>query len=65
MSCFLDPIAAARADVEGMGLKNTGGYIFYDGNNGNWLDPSKHGGPAVPVHPGGGAGTNRVLMKSC
>lgn len=32
---------AARADVEGMGLKNTGGYIFYDGNNGNWLDPSK------------------------
>ena len=33
--------AAARADVEGMGLKNTGGYIFYDGNNGNWLDPSK------------------------
>ena len=40
MSCFLDPIAA-RADVEGMGLKNTGGYIFYDGNNLNWLDPSK------------------------
>ena len=40
MSCFLDPIAA-RGDVEGMGLKNTGGYIFYDGNNGNWLDPSK------------------------
>ena len=40
MSCFLDPIAA-RADVEGMGLKNTGGYIFYDGNNENWLDPSK------------------------
>ena len=40
MSCFLDPIAA-RADVEGMGLKNTGGYIFYDGNNENWLDPAK------------------------
>ena len=40
MGCFLDPIAA-RADVEGMGLKNTGGYIFYDGNNLNWLDPSK------------------------
>ena len=40
MSCFLDPIAA-RADVEGMGLKNTGGYIFYDGNNLNWLDPNK------------------------
>lgn len=40
MSCFLDPIAA-RADVEAMGLKNTGGYIFYDGNNLNWLDPGK------------------------
>lgn len=40
MSCFLDPIAA-RADVENMGLKNTGGYIYYDGNDMNWLDPSK------------------------
>ena len=40
MSCFLDPIAA-KADVEGMGLKNTGGYIFYDGNDLNWLDPGK------------------------
>lgn len=40
LACLLDPIAA-RADVEGMGLKNTGGYIFYDGNNLNWLDPSK------------------------
>ena len=40
MSCFLDPIAA-RADVEGMGLKNTGGFIYYDGNNQNWLDPNK------------------------
>ena len=42
---MVNPLAkaaiAARADVEGMGLKNTGGYIFYDGNNGNWLDPSK------------------------
>ena len=42
LSCLLDPIAA-KADVEGMGLKNTGGYIFYDGNNLNWLDPSKSG----------------------
>lgn len=42
ISCLLDP-RAARADVEGMGLKNTGGYIFYDGNNLNWLDPSKTG----------------------
>lgn len=42
ISCLLDP-RAARADVEGMGLKNTGGYIFYDGNNLNWLDPAKTG----------------------
>ena len=40
ISALLDPVAA-RADVEGMGLMNTGGYIFYDGNNLNWLDPSK------------------------
>ena len=38
ISCFHDP-KAANADVEGMGLKNTGGYIFYDGNNSQWLDP--------------------------
>lgn len=40
LSCFHDPIAA-NSDVEGMGLKNTGGYIFYDGNNSQWLDPAK------------------------
>ena len=40
LSCFHDPKAANR-DVEGIGLKNTGGYIFYDGNNSQWLDPSK------------------------
>lgn len=40
LSCFHDPLAA-NADVEGMGLKNTGGYIFYDGNNSQWLDPAK------------------------
>ena len=38
--CFHDPKAANR-DVENMGLKNTGGYIFYDGNNSQWLDPAK------------------------
>ena len=38
IACFHDP-KAANADVEGMGLKNTGGYIFYDGNNSQWLDP--------------------------
>lgn len=40
ISCLLDPVAA-KADTEGMGLKNTGGYLFYDGNNENWLDPAK------------------------
>lgn len=39
-SCFRDS-RAAKSDVEGMGLKNTGGYIFYDGNNEQWLDPAK------------------------
>ena len=38
IACFHDP-KAANADVEGMGLKNTGGYIFYDGNNSQWMDP--------------------------
>ena len=42
LSCFLDPKAANR-DIEGMGLKNTGGYIFYDGNNTQWLEPAKEG----------------------
>ena len=40
ISCFRDP-RAANGDVEGRGLKNTGGYIFYDGNNQQWLDPAK------------------------
>lgn len=40
IACFHDP-RAATSDVEGMGLKNTGGYIFYDGNNSQWLDPGK------------------------
>ena len=40
LSCFHDPKAANR-DVENMGLKNTGGYIFYDGRNSQWLDPAK------------------------
>ena len=40
LACLQD-IKAANADVEGRGLKNTGGYIFYDGNNSLWLDPSK------------------------
>ncbi len=40
MACLQD-FKAANANVEGRGLKNTGGYIFYDGNNSLWLDPSK------------------------
>lgn len=40
ITCFRDPIASS-GDLEGMGLKNIGGYIFYDGNNDRWLDPAK------------------------
>lgn len=40
ISCFLDG-AAARSQVKELGLENTGGYIFYDGNSKNWLDPGK------------------------
>ena len=43
LSCLRDSVTA-RANVDAMGLKNTGGYLFYDGNNENWLDPAK---PAV------------------
>lgn len=42
LSCLADPIAS-RAELESMGLKNTGGYIFYDLYSGTWLDPSKEG----------------------
>lgn len=40
LSCLQDD-RASRADISGKGLKNTGGYLFYDGNSKNWLDPSK------------------------
>lgn len=40
IACFRDPVAS-NGDLEGMGLKNTGGYIFYDGDNDRWLDPAK------------------------
>ncbi len=40
VGCLLDGVAA-QSNVEELGLKNTGGYIFYDGNNHNWLDPAK------------------------
>ena len=40
LSAFHDPEAAVD-DVEGMGLENTGGFIFYDGNNSQWIDPAK------------------------
>jgi hypothetical protein len=40
LSCLRDPVAA-KAKLDAMGLKNTGGYVFYDANNENWLDPAK------------------------
>lgn len=40
LACFRDAIASSD-DLEGVGLKNLGGYSFYDGNNDRWLDPSK------------------------
>lgn len=40
IACFRDPIAAS-AELESMGLKNTGGYVFYDRNGDRWLDPAK------------------------
>jgi len=40
IGCFHDS-AAANSDVEALGLKNTGHYIFYDGKNTQWLDPGK------------------------
>lgn len=42
LGCLHDS-RAANADVEGRGLKNTGGYIFYDKKNTQWLDASKPG----------------------
>ena len=40
ISCFRDS-KAANTDVDGMGLMNVGGFIFYDGANSQWLDPAK------------------------
>lgn len=40
LSCLRDG-GAARENPTAMGLENTGGYIFYDGGNENWLDPGK------------------------
>ena len=40
ISCFLDG-QTARSQVKELGLENTGGYIFYDADNRNWLDPGK------------------------
>lgn len=42
ISCFHDSVYS-NANMDGAGLKNTGGYIFYDGNNTQWLDPGKEG----------------------
>ena len=40
ISCFHDPKAANR-ETETMGLMNHGGFVFYDANNSQWLDPAK------------------------
>lgn len=40
ISCLHDP-RAANSHVRNLALRNTGGYIFYDGNNSQWLDPTK------------------------
>ena len=40
ISCFRDAKAANR-EPEAMGLMNTGGFLFYDGSNSQWLDPAK------------------------
>ena len=39
-TCFHD-FKTANANMESMGLKNTGGRIFYDGDYTTWLDPAK------------------------
>lgn len=41
-SCLHDP-RTANSNVRNLALRNTGGYIFYDGNNSLWLDPAKPG----------------------
>lgn len=40
ISCFHDPKAANR-EPEDLGLMNQGGFLFYDANNSQWLDPAK------------------------
>ena len=40
LSCFRDEFYST-ANLDGAGLKNTGGYIFWDGANQRWLDPAK------------------------
>lgn len=40
LTCFHD-FKTANANMNSMGLKNTGGRIFYDGDYTTWLDPAK------------------------
>jgi len=40
LTCLQDPIVS-RERLDEMGLKNTGGYVFYDLYSGTWLDPTK------------------------
>ena len=64
ISCFLDG-QSARSQVKELGLENTGGYIFYDGANQNWLDPGK---PAAReyllelIRQAAGAGFDEILL---
>ncbi|MBE6995217.1 MAG: hypothetical protein E7429_00565 [Ruminococcaceae bacterium] len=40
ITCFSDPKAAGYAGAD-RALKDTDGYVFYDGNNRPWMDPGK------------------------
>ena len=64
IACFRDSIASS-GDLEGMGLKNTGGYVFYDGNNDRWMDPGKPAARQYLIDLATGcavAGFNEILL---
>lgn len=64
ISCFLDG-QSARSRVKELGLENTGGYIFYDGANQNWLDPGKEAAREyllALIREAAGAGFDEILL---
>ena len=64
ISCFLDG-QNARSRVKELGLENTGGYIFYDGANQNWLDPGKEAAREYLlelIREAAGAGFDEILL---